>query len=402
MHDAPGDVAPRAQTGPVATAAPGHPARNQWVDVVRGLAIVGVVLVHSSLDGAKYVTEAGLVFNEDAKNLLSLGRYGVEVFFFISGWLLASIYGSTGSLKGRGYWAKRIVRILPLWVFFLGTVIAQGYLFPENPGAWGNVLAVQDELGGSALVPLLAVVMTLTFTLWLSPDWWNTIISGGWSIQAEIAHYVIFPIIRRLRLAIALGALVVVNLVTFVGIQVSDSLPAGLHGLFEGWVRLGVFSTLSYFLLGCAVHFIATELRDKPASAVLETLAGIRGLWLVPVYAVTILLLPLPAGDNSAAISIVVLAAVCGFVLMRVTPARVALVVVGRYSYFIYFAHFIVLELGGLLVPGLIGGIGSSTLASVVGVLFLFSLVWIVTVPLGWLSFRYFEGPFIRLARRAR
>ena len=57
--------------------------RNLWIDVLRGLAILGVVLVHTmQTTNSLLVGDRSVAFTY----LIELGRYGVEVFFFISGW----------------------------------------------------------------------------------------------------------------------------------------------------------------------------------------------------------------------------------------------------------------------------------------------------------------------------
>ena len=69
--------------------------RSDWLDVLRGLAILGVVAVHSvqisdklSLD----IQGPGGALSSSWTSFISLGRYGVEVFFFLSGWLMVAIF----------------------------------------------------------------------------------------------------------------------------------------------------------------------------------------------------------------------------------------------------------------------------------------------------------------------
>lgn len=88
-------AAPQPDDGPLTR-------RNLWIDVVRGLAILGVAVVHVAQSTRDVI---GDTTPSEASNILSLGRYGVTIFFFISGWLLASIYGlaPVSQLKAVGY-----------------------------------------------------------------------------------------------------------------------------------------------------------------------------------------------------------------------------------------------------------------------------------------------------------
>jgi peptidoglycan/LPS O-acetylase OafA/YrhL len=64
--------------------------------------------------------------------------------------------------------------------------------------------------------PAGVIVLTLSFTLFFSASLWNSVIPGGWSIQAEVAHYILFPFIRRRSLNSVLKIVAVVNIFTSV------------------------------------------------------------------------------------------------------------------------------------------------------------------------------------------
>ena len=81
--------------------------RNSWLDVLRGLAIFGVVSVHSIHTTDVFIAQS--VKSSDFSFLMSLGKYGVELFFFLSGWLLASIYGLSGNKVGKPYWVRLVM-----------------------------------------------------------------------------------------------------------------------------------------------------------------------------------------------------------------------------------------------------------------------------------------------------
>jgi peptidoglycan/LPS O-acetylase OafA/YrhL len=97
------------------------------LDGLRGLAVLSVIMVHVNLsfDGP---TGSGLIGKPMAA-ILGCGWVGVDLFFVLSGFLITGILldakGSQYYL--RNFWARRVLRILPLYLgylFFL-TVIAQ-------------------------------------------------------------------------------------------------------------------------------------------------------------------------------------------------------------------------------------------------------------------------------------
>ena len=89
--------------------------RNSLLDGLRRSAIVGVVAVHSMQISNLILGKGETTFS----SLMSLGKYGVELFFWLSGWLLVSIYGLKGNRLGKSYRIRRVARIYPLWILFL-------------------------------------------------------------------------------------------------------------------------------------------------------------------------------------------------------------------------------------------------------------------------------------------
>ena len=92
--------------------------RSDYLDILRGIAIFGVVTFHT----IQLTDEIVLIHAGQPKSIFTdffnLGAYGVELFFVLSGWLLASIYQTEGII-GKSYWVRRLAKIMPLWVIFL-------------------------------------------------------------------------------------------------------------------------------------------------------------------------------------------------------------------------------------------------------------------------------------------
>jgi peptidoglycan/LPS O-acetylase OafA/YrhL len=84
-------------------------------DILRGLAVVMVFLVHA---GQQYLN--GSRFSE-INSFLDTGKHGVAIFFFISGALLgSSLRGvAASSMNYFKYISKRLFRIYPAYLMTL-------------------------------------------------------------------------------------------------------------------------------------------------------------------------------------------------------------------------------------------------------------------------------------------
>ena len=136
--------------------------RNYWLDVLRGLAIFGVVSTHSiNLTDNIGLTNTSAFFSLIA----NLGRYGVEVFFFLSGWLFVSIYGFNGVALGKSFLIKRMAKIYPLWIFFLLLSLFR-WQFTDS----GKINSPISSAHGNHLLHSTAgiILLSLTFTLFIS------------------------------------------------------------------------------------------------------------------------------------------------------------------------------------------------------------------------------------------
>lgn len=166
--------------------------RNIGIDVLRGISILAVVLLHLNIHLGLSDTYLKEVL---PKKLFSLffwsGFYGVVIFFTLSGYLITnSILNKWGTLSKidlkRFYWL-RFSRIIPLLVLLM---IVLSILHLAN---------IQGFVIDSAQTSLSrAIFSVLTFHInWLEiqvgylPANWDVL----WSISIEETFYLFFPII---------------------------------------------------------------------------------------------------------------------------------------------------------------------------------------------------------------
>ncbi|BDQ00513.1 acyltransferase [Aquiluna sp. KACHI24] len=346
--------------------------RLGFLDVVRGVAVSGVVLVHSMS-----VWQIGGGSNDHgAENALltifASGRFGVELFFLLSGYLLATIY-SADDFNSRGFAKSRFFRIWPLWAVF--SII------------WLAILSMRDGFSGQLI---LAFLLALSFALWTHPQFFDSFIGGAWSIQIEVLSYILFFFLRKRSTEVLVALAVGVNLL---GIIASFFSLEG-WGLGESLRRLSFQTGFNFFLLGWlgARHLRIVGERVSITGLSKES----REKLLLLLWLLSFVLTPAIYGNPIEAAGFVSL----GLLFSGVVRGRLRGVLqwLGRHSYFIFFMHFVILALLPIVIPATLFA-GWPPLASILVIPLSWILILSICSPLAWLSMRFFESPLMRIAR---
>jgi len=93
--------------------------RNLRIDVIRGVAILLVLLHHFNIAYHLDDTLLAQAFGWEAVRVVARnGNYGVTMFFVVSGYLITSNaerrWGSLANISARAFYTLRVARILPL------------------------------------------------------------------------------------------------------------------------------------------------------------------------------------------------------------------------------------------------------------------------------------------------
>ena len=365
--------------------------RDSFLDIVRGIAILSVILVHSGASAnAASLAAGGHGVPPLITGITDLGRFGVQLFFLLSGWLLENLYGSrTNVFSIRKFFVRRIARIYPLWLVFL----VAGFLLPLLGLSTGIQRLTQASDSSFAAMTLLIVATTLTFTLWAFPSLWNTVIPGGWSIQAEIGHYFFFPVLRRLSIAGMIYLVAVMRLLTGIFYFSSQSLHnASFSYVLDAWLRLGLQNSLLYFVGGLLIG------RWKKGQS--EQWKGI--FWPVLLIGFSLVISSDMLSEELMKIGFIFLALVSAAVISKTKALAAVFIKLGNYSYFIYFCHFVGLSLLDVVMrsAGFFSLISNSPGYSIalIPAYFTFSLLFSYSLAIA--SWRWFESPVIQLARK--
>ena len=352
------------------------------LDAVRGMAIIAVVATHSL--SATVASTGSFRIPTEVFRVFDYGQFGVPLFFALSGWLLFALYTDTGNFSARVYWSRRIARIWPLWAIF---VVAFYFI-------WG----VPD----SGMPLWWGLMLNLLFLGW----WSAALVSvplGGLTIQQEMGHYLLFALFRKRGAAFFAGTVIVGYLSAWLAraLVTATTADSPVNTISEAWLRLSLFHSWPFFLLGGGAFIVYRTWRRDGIAPLLHTTPGTA---ILIGLAVTLGMLTTYAQETPAyfVLGYVISLAVLAIAIDAVPVAGRMLQSIGRYSYFMYFMHFIVLRWleSAYSRAGLPNNDTTSTTANVGILLAFFVLATAISWVLGWVSWRIIESPIMTWTRQ--
>lgn len=294
--------------------------RSHTLDLLRGLAIVGVMAIHVSQSFPSNIQAIDFVF--------MCGWTGVNVFYFVSAMTMCLMWTQrTETNPTRKFYIRRFLRIAPL--FWLAIPL---YLLVNGTGPSYNA---PDGIGP------LQVILTATFLHGFWPDSVNSVVPGDWSIAAEMTFYLVFPLLitafgsrRHLYLALAI-VLHLVNVCLFkpwAFALFSAYYRPGHEAFVWNALHISFLNQLPVFLVGCALFF---SLRDGFAKSDAAIFAVFIALSFIADRA---------TGShefNYLMINLVLGALVSGCIRLAIRCRPIE--ALGRNSYSMYLSHFAVI-----------------------------------------------------------
>ena len=232
---------------------------------------------------------------------------------------------------------------MPLWAFWLAfsTVIATlgirwWFHYEEHGRTVTNFLYGEgyNLLDAQNIIPILAYFVFLGF---LNPTNYNWVVPGGWSIQTEIYHYTLFPFMRKAGMTFSLCVLFIIQILfilfTF-GKQPSPELA-----ILSAYVVGPIFFVLG-MLTSQAFKFIQTK----------EELFKVKIIDWILMVSILVVSCFIKINPNSSintpkTITVIVVSIIASFVIYKLNIIKKLTSSVGKYSYGMYFSHFLIMPL---------------------------------------------------------
>ncbi|WIM85743.1 acyltransferase [Candidatus Mycobacterium wuenschmannii] len=337
--------------------------RFDALDGLRALSVIAVVWHHTS--------------GSTGGTLAARGYLGVDFFFAISGFLITTLllreFDSTRRISLRKFYARRALRIFPLYYATLLVYVAL-------------VAATRrHDADGREFVEHLPAFLTYTSNWFVDLGHANSVIFYfAWSLATEEQFYLLWP--PLLVAALTLGRrriwLPLAVLVVLVTISQGTGLIADATAL-PG--RIAASMSLPILLASALALIVGTPTGYAVVANVLAR------IWSAPLAAVA-LIVAVALDAPQPATQCLMVAVVVSTCLVGWTPLHPALrwrplAFVGVISYGVYLLHM------------LSANVARRALHLDHGRLLFAATLLLVTLA-AYLSFRYFESPLLRLKRR--
>ncbi|MEH0654743.1 acyltransferase [Streptomyces scabiei] len=205
-------LSPSAIRRLLGTFSPSGPSRLDWPDALRGIAALVVVFDHSSYT---FMPE----FRRELMPHFNTSRYGIMVFFLVSGYIIPRSLERRGSV--RTFWIGRIFRVHPLLAAVVTMLLAFDAL---------GIAEIRD-FGRQSTVSVMAAHITMLQELLGTPS----LLLVLWTLSYEMAFYLLVVALFTLRLhqssasvAVVLAVLASVSVAAGVAVP-----PSALSGVFD-------------------------------------------------------------------------------------------------------------------------------------------------------------------------
>jgi exopolysaccharide production protein ExoZ len=342
-----------------------EPRHCDYIDALRGYAILMVIAVHSS----QYFSDLSPI----ARAFADQGARGVQLFFVASAMTLWMSWQSRND-GAPAFYIRRLFRIAPMFYLCLPL-----FLMLESHGP--TTYAPEG-------VGVRQIIMAATFTHGFMPDAITSVVPGSWSIADEMIFYALFPILMAIRARFVVN--VVVTVLATVGCLVVERYFVGTTSRIADPTWRACWATFYFlwfvnqfpcFLFGMLIaRWIAEDRPIRwPVAVVVGSavLAGLDVVFMPARFAVT---LPVQYG---AIFAIFALGLSKWQPILLVNPV---ICWIGKVSYSAYLIHFLLLS-AAVSFPRQNFAIAYVSLAA-------------ITIGLSTISYLSIEKPFNRIGRQ--
>lgn len=224
--------------------------RYDYIDSLRGIAVLCVIMVHTGQYGSFNVPNL-------VSKLAAEGARGVQLFY------LASSFTLFLSMKNRitkeinpirNFFIRRFFRIAPMYYI---AIIVYLIMYGFGPRYW---------LGDAQNISVFNILSNIIFLHGFNPYWINSLVPGGWSIAVEMTFYCVLPFlfskIKTINHAINCFAFSIIIRSIFYQLLIRIN-PTDSDYLWGDYLFLYFPSQFPVFCLGIIMYFIVIEKQNS-------------------------------------------------------------------------------------------------------------------------------------------
>ena len=299
-----------------------------YIDALRGLAVLAVIMVHTGQYGSFIVPH---IF----KHIVQQGAAGVQLFYIASAFTLFLSFQSRSQKEAspvRNFFIRRFFRIAPM--YYIGIVY---YLFQNGLGA-------TYYLGDQTHITVLNIASNFLFLHGFNAYWINSVVPGGWSIAVEMTFYAILPFLfsKIKNVSQAFNFFVITLIIRIIVNAIFHMFPLiGFDRLWNDYLFFYFPNQLPVFALGIMAYFIIYN------NEVSNTNLSGKALLVF----CCIILYQLITGHTEAFSDIIYYGLAFSILCVALSRYRLTIIVnpvtkyIGQLSFSMYLVHFAVLNL---------------------------------------------------------
>lgn len=348
--------------------------KYEFIDALRGIAILAVMLVHSSQSVSPTSTTL--------QGLMDEGARGVQLFYIASAVTLCMSWISRSQFEQapiRNFFIRRFFRIAPL---FYIAIVFYSYLYAGGSDYW-------SPHG----IKWWYAPLTALFLHGFHPETINSVVPGGWSIATEVGFYLILPILLTYikSIKICLGFFSFSLVLYYLNKLIVPQLfvyPENQQYLVNNFAYFDFLGQLPVFFIGIFCYLILRNNYPRPLIAIMG--GALMCMLLVLFFYPSAKLPPhhLIAGGLFSILTVLLANWPTRLLVNKITR------LLGKLSFSLYLVHPAVLKYFHTL--GISGLFPHSNAASLLH----YVCVIVVACCVSWYSYQYIEKTGIVLGKR--
>ena len=318
------------------------------------------------------------------------GDIAVRFFFVLSGFLITYLIISekrqTGRLNFARFFARRALRIWPLYFLMVAFAFATPHIL-----SWLKLEHSDEGYEPNFLLTIAFLENYVGIAMREAPN--VSPLGVMWSLCVEEHFYIVWGVLlyfldtRHLpKLILGCLAVSIVSRIAFIALS---------------YPTLDLLTNFDLFALGALPAYLLVVHQQRFEQSVTNLHLGVKTCYVGAVIVIA-LIAPHIRGSIADVVAPTVLGVLFAGLLALVVPVRTTFAIsdtsifskLGKYTYGLYLYHIIVIN----ALVQLFRGVGFSLERTAYG-LFFVALALGISVAISMLSYRYFEKPFLALKR---